>query len=118
MRRSARVGAIELFGHLDGLRRWGLSGRRFAWARLARPECVWGYRVSAHPRVSFSGVFLITVCCEWTHETMTHRDGTREREDVCVGGEGERTCVMDGAVSERRREREHRCTFGGMMYAG
>ena len=55
---------------------------------------------------------------------MSHenRDGTREgeREDVCVlgGGEGERTCVMDGAVSERRREREHRCTFGCMMYAG
>ena len=43
---------------------------------------------------------------------MTHRDGTREREDVCVdGGEGERTCVMDGAVSERRRERAHQCVF-------
>ena len=44
----------------------------------------------------------------------------RERERGCVWGEGEgeRTCVMDGAVSERRREREHRCTFGGMMYAG
>ena len=49
------------------------------------------------------------------------REGERERGCVCVGGgEGERTCVMDGAVSERRREREHQCVFvvRGMLHAG
>ena len=33
---------------------------------------------------------------------------------MCVGGrERETTCVMDGAVRGRRREREHPCTFWG-----
>ena len=50
---------------------------------------MWGYRVSAHPRVRFSDVFLNTVCSDCIHETM--KIGmARERADVCVCVWGER----------------------------